>query len=134
MSYKSIEFKGLNNISFDEKNSCGPMCVSILVYNPNNYQITIKKASVLALINDNKIGNISIDEKFKLKPESTSEIRCGVDATKSNLMKSMLKSLNVLIGKKVNLSLEGKLKVKAFGIGIKVPVKETYDFDYKDFL
>ena len=133
-SYKPIEFKGLNNISFEEKNSCEPMCISILVKNPNKYQITIKKASVSAKINDKKIGNILIHEKFKLEPKNNSEIRLSVDATKSNLMKSLLKSLNVLIGKKVYLHIDGKIKVKAYGIGIKVPIDETYEFNYKDLL
>jgi hypothetical protein len=75
ISYKPIEFKGLNDITFGEDNSCEPMCVSVSVYNPNKFKISIKRANVLALVNTNELGDITINDKYPLPALETSELR-----------------------------------------------------------
>ncbi|MDG2343896.1 MAG: LEA type 2 family protein [Flavobacteriales bacterium] len=134
ISYKPVEFKGLNNVAFSEDKSCSPMCVSVSVYNPNKFKISIKKANILAFVNSNELGDISVREKSVLPALETSELRFAINTTKSNLAKSLFKSLDVLLGKKMHLKLDGKLKVKAFGIGVKIPVEESYELDYKSFI
>jgi LEA14-like dessication related protein len=134
VSYKPIQFNGLNDVSFSEGNSCEPMCVSISVYNPNTFKIAIKKANVLATINKNDLGRITVKEKYSLPPLKNTELRFAVNTTKSNLATSLLKSLNILLGKKIYLQLDGKVKVKAYGLGIKVPVEESFELDYKSFI
>jgi LEA14-like dessication related protein len=110
------------------------MCVSISVYNPNTFKIAIKKANVLATINKNDLGRITVKEKYSLPPLKNTELRFAVNTTKSNLATSLLKSLNILLGKKIYLQLDGKVKVKAYGLGIKVPVEESFELDYKSFI
>ena len=134
VSYKPIQFNGLNDVSFSEGNSCEPMCVSISVYNPNTFKIAIKKANVLATINKNDLGRIMVKEKYSLQPLKNTELRFAVNTTKSNLATSLLKSLNILLGKKIYLQLDGKVKVKAYGLGIKIPVEESFELDYKSFI
>ena len=134
VSYKPIQFNGLNDVSFSEGNSCEPMCVSISVYNPNTFKIAIKKANVLATINKNDLGRITVKEKYSLPPLKNTELRFAVNTTKSNLATSLLKSLNILLGKKIYLQLDGKVKVKAYGLGIKIPVEESFELDYKSFI
>jgi len=134
VSYKPIQFNGLNDVSFSEGNSCEPMCVSISVYNPNTFKIAIKKANVLATINKNDLGRITVKEKYSLPPLKNTELRFAVNTTKSNLASSLLKSLNILLGKKIYLQLDGKVKVKAYGLGVKVPVEESFELDYKSFI
>jgi LEA14-like dessication related protein len=134
VSYKPIQFNGLNDVSFSEGNSCEPMCVSVSVYNPNNFKIIIKKANVQATINKNDLGRITVKEKYSLPPLKNTELRFAVNTTKSNLASSLLKSLNILLGKKIYLQLDGKVKVKAYGLGVKVPVEESFELDYKSFI
>ena len=134
VSYKPIQFNGLNDVSFSEGNSCEPMCVSISVYNPNTFKIAIKKANILATINKNDLGRITVKEKYSLPPLKNTELRFAVNTTKSNLATSLLKSLNILLGKKIYLQLDGTVKVKAYGLGIKVPVEESFELDYKSFI
>ncbi len=134
ISYKPVEYKGLNNVEFGKDNSCSPMCVSVSVYNPNQFKISVKKANVLAFVNSNELGDITVREKSVLPALETSELRFAINTTKSNLAKSLFNSLDVLLGKKVQLKLDGKFKVKAYGIGIKIPVEERFEFDYKSFI
>lgn len=133
-SYKPIQFNGLNDVSFSEGNSCEPMCVSVTVYNPNTFKISIKKANVLATINNKDLGRITVKDKCLLPPLKNSELRFAVNTTKSNLTTSLLKSLNILLGKKIYLQLNGKIKVKAYGLGVKVNVEESLELDYKSII
>lgn len=134
VSYKPIQFIGLNDVSFSEGNYCEPMCVSVSVYNPNTFKIAIKKANVLATINKNDLGRITVKEKCFLPPLKNTELRFAVNTTKSNLATSLLKSLNILLGKKIYLQLNGKIKVKAYGLGVKVIVEESLELDYKSII
>ena len=134
ISYKPVEFKGLNNVAFGEDKSCSPMCVTVSVYNPNQFKISVKKANVLAFVNSNELGDIAVREKYVFPALETSELRLAINTTKSNLAKSLFNSLDVLLGKKMHLKLVGKLKVKAYGISIKIPVEERYELDYKSFV
>ena len=110
------------------------MCVSVLVYNPNKFKITVKKANAESSLNNKPIGDLIISEKVKLDPKNETEISFAINTTKEKLATSFLKSLDFFLGKKLSFQLEGKLKVKAFGVGFNVPIDEKYELDYRSLL
>jgi len=102
-------------------------------YNPNNYKMILKKADIDLLLNGKKIS--SLHQEFDLIIEKRSEFSVPLEATFSqdqingNLISS---AINILLGRKLTINYEGNIKVKAYGIRIRVPVEGESKIDIRD--
>jgi LEA14-like dessication related protein len=102
-------------------------------YNPNNYKMVLKKADIDLLLNGKKIS--SLHQEFDLVIDKKSDFTVPIDATFSrdqindNLISS---ALNILLGRKLTVNYVGNIKVKAYGIRIRVPVEGESKIDIRD--
>ncbi len=124
-SYKELEFKGINNISFSKQSGCNPICVYIDIFNPNNYNIKIKNGNASLAVNDKNIGNLQLNQKVKLKSNEVAVLQLNISSTSTKVFKTIFSSIEVLFGKKVNLIIIGNIKAKVYGFSKKISFNES---------
>jgi LEA14-like dessication related protein len=102
-------------------------------YNPNNNKITLKHADIDVLLNDKKITNYTRDYNLRIEKNQHFSIPVEIDFSLSDLNANVISSaINALLGKKQKLSYKGFIRIKAYGIRVKVPVDGSSDFDLND--
>ena len=132
INYKELEFKGISSVSLSKKNGCNPICIYIDIYNPNNFNIKLQKGNGKLEINDKKIGDFQLNERAKLKSNEISTIQLKVSSTSNKFFQTIFNSIQVLFGEKVNLSLIGKIKAKAYGISKRISFNESRKIGIED--
>lgn len=102
-------------------------------HNPNNYKMILKQADIDILLNGKKIS--SLHQEYNLVIEKNAQFTVPLEATFSqkqingNLISS---ALQILMGKKLILQYLGNIKVKAYGIRIRVPVDGQSEINIRD--
>ena len=102
-------------------------------YNPNNYKMILKQADIDILLNGKKIS--SLHQEYDLVIEKKAEFTVPLEATFSqkqingNIISS---ALQILMGKNLTLQYLGNIKVKAYGIRIRVPVDGQSEINIRD--
>jgi LEA14-like dessication related protein len=101
-------------------------------HNPNKYDIILKKADIDVFFNDNFITNYSKEYNLKIEKNSDFTVPVEVELSLKDLDLNMISSaVNVFLGKKPEIEYDGAIKVKAYGLGIRVPVKGKSKLDIK---
>ena len=132
VSFKDLEYKGFNGLSFSKTNGCDPFCANIDIYNPNKYNIKLNNGSGEALIISKNFGKIKINNTI-LKAEQTSTIELIILSSSDQFMKTIFSSIGVIMGETVELKIIGKIKAKVYGLGKKITFSEQQDLSLKDF-
>ena len=132
INYKELEFKGISSVSLSKKNGCNPICIYIDIYNPNNFNIKLQKGNGKLEINDKNIGDFQLNERAKLKSNEISTIQLKVSSTSNKFFQTIFNSIQVLFGEKVNLSLIGKIKAKAYAISKRISFNESRKIGIED--
>lgn len=102
-------------------------------YNPNNYKMVLKRADIDVLLEGKKISNLH--QEYNLVIDRNSKFTVPLEATisqdeiRGNLINS---ALNILLGKKLTLNYVGNIRVKAYGIGIRVPIEGESKIDLRE--
>ena len=103
-------------------------------YNPNNYKMVLKRADIDVLLEGKKISNLH--QEYNLVIERNSKFTVPLEATisqdeiRGNLINS---ALSILLGKKLTLNYVGNIRVKAYGLGIRVPIEGESMIDLREF-
>tara|TARA_B100000900_G_C20175288_1_gene551578 strand:- start:87 stop:542 length:456 start_codon:yes stop_codon:yes gene_type:complete len=132
ITYKELEFKEINNFSLSKQSGCNPICIYVDIYNPNNFNIKLQKGNGRLEINEKKVGELHINQKAKLKSNNVSTVQLMISSTSKNVFKTLFSSIEVLFGKKVNLSIIGYIKAKAYGISHKISFNESRQIGIED--
>lgn len=102
-------------------------------YNPNNYKMVLKQAEIDLLLNGKKIS--SLHQEYNLVIEKNAKFTVPLEASFSqkqingNIISS---ALNILMGRKLTINYMGNIKVKAYGIRIRVPVEGESKIDFRE--
>jgi len=131
--YKDLEFKGINDVSFSKPKGCEPICLSIDVYNPNAFNITLKKAEGVVELSSNELGALKLEEETKLTAKKTATIDLIIISEESNLLSMLLNSIGLIYSRGIEFKVYGDLKVKVLGIAKKIKFKETKKITTDDF-
>jgi len=122
--YEEVDFKGVENFKVEEQNGDKMVVrLDLRVFNPNKYNITIKKTNLDVLLNGKYIGKTSMKENIKIKKKKEDVYPVRLVMNKKDLMKGAMGSLGGLFGGSVKLGVKGNVKAKAYGIGKKFPVE-----------
>ena len=81
---------------------------------------------------EKKVGELQINQKAKLKSNNVSTVQLMISSTSKNVFKTLFSSVEVLFGKKVNLSIVGYIKAKAYGISQKISFNESRQIGIED--
>lgn len=102
-------------------------------YNPNNVQITLKHADIDLLLNDKKITNYQKDYDLKIPKNSDFTVPLEIILSLSDLNSNIISSaISILTGKKQTLTYLGHVKIKAYGIRVKIPVEGSSKIDLSE--
>lgn len=102
-------------------------------YNPNNYKMVLKQADIDVLLNGKKIS--SLHQEYNLVIEKNANFTVPLEATFSqqeingNIISS---ALDILMGRNLTINYVGNIKVKAYGIKIRVPVDGESKINIRD--
>jgi len=121
ISYKDVEYKGIENFAIGNPlKEKMPIHLDIIINNPNNYNIKIKKAEFEIYINATKMGKSTLDRPITIEKNKTKSYPITIITSSKEIGKSLLSSFSLLMGKKMKLKIKGNLIAKAFGIRKKI--------------
>lgn len=137
ISCKKLEapvYESVDNIEIKDRSSNSvTIMANVNFHNPNNYRITLKHADIDVLLNDKPITNFTKKYNLKIEKQENFTVPVEISFSMADLNTNVISSaINALLGKKQVLSYKGNIKIKAYGVRIKVPVIGTTDFDLND--
>ena len=137
MTYEDVKFQGvekfkMGNFSKEEVS----FTINVKVYNPNNYKIKVKSATLDVLNSkDKKIGELHVLDKLVLNKNESGSYPVNIKARLSDLLLSGGGSVMDLVkSRNTNFRFRGKIKVKARGLGKKFEVDELLPLDISRML
>lgn len=127
-------FQSIENAEIIRKSSTQvSLKAKVNFYNPNNHKITLKKAEIDVLLNDKVITNYTKDFDIRIDKFQHFSIPVEIDFSIADLNTNVITSaINALLGKKQVISYRGNIRIKAFGVRIRVPVNGTTEFNLND--
>ena len=126
-AYKPIQFKGIDDYSFSSEKGCNPICVTLMLYNPNPYNVSFKSALVKANLDDDDLGYLKLSNPSILRKKNISFLELSIDSDVKKIQPMLSGFLNYFIGNDIILSLDGVIKVKAFGLSKEIEVKKSFE-------
>jgi LEA14-like dessication related protein len=125
-SFKEVEFKGVENVSFGkQEDSQIPLIFDVRINNPNQFNILLKKGVVDVFLNNQFLGKSTLSNKITIEKNKETVYPIVINTSFSNLSKAALSSLGALLGKKLILKIDGKIIVKALIIRKKIDINFT---------
>jgi LEA14-like dessication related protein len=91
----------------------------VKLYNPNDYSLQLKSASIDVYINDDYLGHSSVDSLIILPKKDTSFVPLRLTASAKDLLNSTLK---VWLNPEVKMKIKGSAKAGRGGFFINVPI------------
>lgn len=91
----------------------------VKLYNPNNYPLQVKSASIDVYLNDDFLGHSSVDSLIVLPAKDTSAIPLRLMASAKDLLSN---SVKVLLNPDVKIKISGSAKAGRGGFFINVPI------------
>ena len=91
-------------------------------------------ANIEIFINDQYFTKI--DRKYNLSLEPEQEFTVPLDFTlNNNQVRTFLKknAIQMLLGNSIHIKYKGNIRVKAYSVGIRVPVNDEKSFNLRDF-
>jgi LEA14-like dessication related protein len=134
MTYEDVQFKGVSNFKVDKiDKEKVKLKFDARVYNPNNYNITVRANNLDVGLSGNSLAKASLGKKVVIKKNSTESYPVEVVVKMKDLMSSLGSSvLNMFSSKSVKLEISGDAKVGAKGLSKKFPLNFDYPIDIGD--
>ena len=125
------QFKGVSNFKIDNVNREKlSFNVDVSAYNPNGYNLKVRKSSFNLYLNDLYIGQAFLLQKYKMKKRTTTLDNVPVEILLERGV--FVKLMKIAMGGTVKLRMEGTLKASALGIPVRKQIDQTKDIDLKD--
>ena len=125
-AYKPIQFKGIDDYSFSSDKGCNPICVTLMLYNPNPYNVSFKSALLKANLDDDDLGYLKLSNPSTLKKKNISFLELSIDSDVKKIQPMLSGFLNYFVGKEVKLYVDGFIKVKALGFSKEIKIDESF--------
>lgn len=125
------EFKGVSNFKLDEfKGNHISFQLDVDVFNPNGYGIRVRPSVFDVYVNNEYIGKGKLDKSFKMRRKKNTV--CHLPITIDLERGIMMKLVRWAQAGKVELKLDGDLKVRVAGIPKKEKVQQSKEINLKD--
>jgi LEA14-like dessication related protein len=127
-------FKTVENFKLEkvEKQEVKVGCEAVF-YNPNKIKVTIKDIAVDVLLNNEVIGTLGEKADVVINKRSDFKIPLGISLSAQALITNSLQNLiGIFTNKEIVLTLQGNIKVKAFGIAIPIPLHSEQKIKLSD--
>lgn len=93
------------------------------VYNPNAYAIKVKPSTLDVFVNEEFMGQVHLDKKFKMKAKQETTIDAPLTATLAD--GAMFRAMRLAGEENITVRLKGKVKAGVWFISKKVDVNES---------
>jgi len=113
--YRDVENFQIRKAALDRST----IAFDIKFYNPNNQTLKLKRADVNVYINDKSLGEISLDEHYKIPKLDTFLLPVVLDVNMKNILPN---ALQILINKEVDVKLRGTIKAGKGLIYLNTPI------------
>ena len=126
------EFKEFSNFKVDEFNKNKiTFNVDVSIFNPNGYNLKIRKSKFDVFVNDLFIGKAKVLKRFKMKRKDTTTNNVPIEL---NLEKGVFFKVITLArsSKKIELRLKGPLKASASILPVRKKIDESKMIDLGD--
>ena len=129
------EFKGVRDVRINDGHNNQVVLTGYAdFYNPNNYKIVLKKADIGVILNDREVTRFTEDYNLHIEKNASFTVPVRASLSRSEINNNLINSaLSLLFGGKITLRYEGHIRVRAYGVGIRVPVRGESDIDPKNF-
>lgn len=125
------EFRGVSNFKMDEfKGNHISFHLDVDVFNPNGYGIRVRPSDFDVYINNQYVGKGKLDRSFKMrrKKNTVCHLPISLDLERGILMKLVRWAQS----DKIELKIDGDLKVRVGGIPKKEHIEQTQEINLKD--
>lgn len=125
-SYTSIEFKSIDEVSFDSEKGKGQFVkAKITFYNPNSKNFTIENIDIDVYLKNAYLGKLVVEDAIVIKKRSEFESNVKVYIDKNNLLVAGAALLGSFGKKELELSFKGEMHIKHRFFNKQVPVNFT---------
>ncbi|MCD6010283.1 MAG: type 2 family protein [Flavipsychrobacter sp.] len=95
------------------------LCMDIRLYNPNKHMIKLKKADVEVFLNHKRLGQMTVNGKYKVASADTFSLPVLLDV---DLKNALTNAFQLLSKKDMTVRLAGTIKAGRFGMYKKMPI------------
>src|SRR4249919_2465269 len=118
---KDLQFITQKNVRVEQNGFTDTrLGMDLVYYNPNTYDIQLKKADVDVYVQDKYFGHSTLDSTFDIPKLDTFTLPVWVKVETKNILGNALAVLGV---REVKLRLEGTAKVGRSGFYVTIPVR-----------
>lgn len=107
------------------------LCMDVRMYNPNVYNVKLRKAKLNVYLNDNLLGCMKVNGRVTMAKQDTSAMPVSIEVDLGSVLPSMMQ---VLTAKEVSVKLKGSIKAGRRLLFIKVPVDYESKQDIRKYL
>lgn len=126
------EFKYINGLELETQDGITTLKGNAVFYNPNKMKLTLLDGEIAVSIDGNYISTIQEEYDMELDPESDFSVPLEVPVSPNKMKTSLFSSaLGILTGKKLRIGYKGNIRLKAYGIPVKVPIDDEQEIDIK---
>lgn len=123
-AYKDVEVIKVESVNIDEFNTGNvQITASLVLDNPNNFKIKIKKSELDLYVNGEPVGTASLQKKIILAKNTKMAHDFIIDSSIKDLGGGLVSSvISVISSGGIKVGVKGDVKASAFLITAKIPV------------
>ena len=118
------EFVRMKNLQVDEfTDQQVTISGAAILYNPNNFAITVKEIDIEVKVNDQAVGKANQIGEVKVPPRAEFEVPLNAAFAPEEVYDNLLSGLiNYIMKGQFDVHYKGHIKIKVSGVVFKVPV------------
>lgn len=134
--FKDITLERVDSFKINKMNKDGMEgTISLVITNPNNYPIKVKKANFDLFSGTVKVGDAQLNKSFKIKSNTTETYAIELTGNMPNLIAGGLTGLiGALRGQNPQVNIKGELKAGTFLVSKTIPVDVKTEIPLDNFI
>ncbi len=122
---KNVEFVEIESVNVGIENFDGVFTFFVKIYNPNSFRINIAESNIDIYMNNKYIGNLTTDNKIKIKAQKNSVIELPVKIKMVDFITNVPNALKILKSQEAVFKFEGTLVGKCCFAKKEIKINET---------
>ena len=127
---EDLQFKKVRNVALTVSGTTPILKGDLLLYNPNDMRMKLKKLDLVILLNDKEAGKV--DQKLRQEIPAQDEFIVPIEVAVSLKEIGILDAISSILGNKKNtVGIKGKIRGSVNGFTLSVPVDYTEEIKIK---
>ena len=127
---EDLQFKKVRNVALTVSGTTPILKGDLLLYNPNDMRMKLKKLDLVILLNDKEAGKV--DQKLRQEIPAQDEFIVPIEVAVSLKEIGILDAISSILGNKKNtVRIKGKIRGSVNGFTLSVPVDYTEEIKIK---